>query len=218
MPTAPKGLAHGSRSADIGVGRPYNSSDLYCYGEAPGKSQSHPGPQQRIPQEYRGGKLNHCMWSQILLILLLNPLSFPLPRSSALSLITTHMFAVPKLETYSWASCMGIRWYYRSLLFSLLSQLARWRSRALMIPSILQQPFTSPALCSQSLSLLPTPWRILSMHFPLSSALGSSLALPSSWDSYLYPRWEDVRQVAGDCLSVCARILELNILGFSITS
>ena len=49
MPTASEGLAPSSWSADIGVDRPYTSSGLYYYGEAPGKSQSQPGAQQRKP-------------------------------------------------------------------------------------------------------------------------------------------------------------------------
>ena len=59
MHAGPKGLAPGSWSADIGVGRPYHSLGLYYYRGAPGKSHSYSSSQQRKPQGDRGGRLMH---------------------------------------------------------------------------------------------------------------------------------------------------------------
>ena len=121
----------------------------------------------------------------------MSPLAAPIspPRNVKLSLSTSHTFVAPQPEIFSWASCMVTRGYCRSSLLFLPLQLARWRSRALMIPSILQQPPMWPALCSQPLSLQHTLWRILSIVILLSSALGFSLVLLSSWLLSLFPRW-----------------------------
>ena len=87
-----------------------------------------------------------------------NPSSVPTPpRNVRLSLFTSHISVAPQQGAFFWESCMATRCYCRSLPLFLPLQLARWRSRALMIPSISQQPSMWPALCWQSLSLLPTP-------------------------------------------------------------
>ena len=49
--TALKGQAPSSRSAGAGVGRCDNSPGVHHCGGGPGKSNSHPSPQQRIPDE-----------------------------------------------------------------------------------------------------------------------------------------------------------------------
>ena len=57
--TALAGQVPSSRSAGVGVDRCDNSPGLYHCGGGPGKSNSHPSPQQRKPKECGRGRLIH---------------------------------------------------------------------------------------------------------------------------------------------------------------
>ena len=58
--TALTGQVPSSRSAGVGVDRPDNSPGLYHCGGGPGKSNSHPSPQQRKSNECGRGRLTHA--------------------------------------------------------------------------------------------------------------------------------------------------------------
>ena len=57
--TALTGQVPSSRSTGVGVGGCDNSPGVYHCGGSPGKSNSHPSPQQRKPNECGRGRVMH---------------------------------------------------------------------------------------------------------------------------------------------------------------
>ena len=131
--TALKGQAPSSRSAGVGVSGCDNSPGVHHCGGGPGKSNSHPSPQQRIPDECGRGRMmhvtvnvciSHCA-SYALHDVFSVPAPISTPRSRKLSLSTSHTSAAPQPGVFSWVSCMATRWYCRLLPLFLPLQLAR---------------------------------------------------------------------------------------------
>ena len=209
MPTAPKGLAHGSRSADIGVGRPYNSPGLYCYGEAPGKPQSHQGSQQRIPQGYRGGKLNHCM----------HLISNTSPQSSfsiishpqELGIITdyyTYVCSSPTRDIF-----LGILYGYKMLL-QVIALVLAFSTRKVKVKGLDDSKYIAAATYVTSIVLAVIIVATYSLKdfvnaFPALFCTGFLIGTTFILGLVFIPKVGGCE--AGDCLCVCARISELSI-------
>ena len=131
--TALTGQVPRSRSTGVGVGRCDNSPGLYHCGGGPGKSNSYPSSQQRIPDECGRGRLiykqstihSYIYTFSSLSNFHLHFLSISPPRNVKLSLSTSHISAAPQPGIFSWVSCMATKWCCRSLLLFLPLQLAR---------------------------------------------------------------------------------------------
>ena len=85
--TALKGQALSSRSAGAGVGRCNNSPGVHHCGGDPGKSNSHPSPQQRIPDECGRGRMMHVTVNVALITVLL--------MHFMLCSLSLHLFLLP---------------------------------------------------------------------------------------------------------------------------
>ena len=89
------------------------------------------------------------------------------------------------------------------------SQLARWRSRILTMPSISQQPSMWPALCWLSSLLLHTRWKTLSINaFPILFCTGFIIGTTSILGLVIVPKvGRFVRQVMS--------LVSVYVLGFT---
>ena len=117
MYAGPKGLASSSWSADIGIGRHYNSPALYHSGRGAGKShisnRKNPRGVQEVSRCTRPLQsvypCCHCTLFTLPSPFYPSVYNFLLPRSLASSLNIPHLPAVPQPEASLWVSCMATR-------------------------------------------------------------------------------------------------------------